>query len=268
MKRILLTSDDGYNSAGTRLLIHCLREHYELFVVGTATQQSAVGGKMSLASGFEWKKTDVDGIPAFCVEGSPVDAIELAATAFTPHHFDLTISGINWGCNLGSAVFSSGTVNAALRALATELSPKALAMSWDLPPKHYIHAHTADQSLDEYLKYPGELICPLLDQIEKEKYWGANLLNINFPNDSTHEVLITQGIANVRAVYDYSAGAYNPEGGHFSYSNTRLYNPDLSDELDATAMTKGIISITPFMYDILDRTSYENHRRHSFTLEK
>ena len=44
-KRILLTGDDGYQSLGTRLVAHVLRENYDLTIAGTVSQQSAVGGE-------------------------------------------------------------------------------------------------------------------------------------------------------------------------------------------------------------------------------
>lgn len=94
-KRILLTGDDGYQSLGTRLVAHVLRENYDLTIAGTVSQQSAVGGKISLADGFNWEKTTVDGIKAYWVDGTPTDAMELMGAA-DEEPFDLTISGMNW----------------------------------------------------------------------------------------------------------------------------------------------------------------------------
>jgi 5'/3'-nucleotidase SurE len=46
--RILLTGDDGYNSIGTRLLVHALKNEHTLQIAATKSQQSGVGGQLSL----------------------------------------------------------------------------------------------------------------------------------------------------------------------------------------------------------------------------
>jgi len=251
IKRILLTGDDGYNSPGTRLLIHALRGKYELKIAGTNTQQSGVGGKVSLKDGFDWRQTEVEGIEALCVEGTPADAVEVAV-AFFRDPFDLTISGVNWGTNIGSGIFGSGTVNAALRAASIGLSPKVMAISWDLPPSFYVMEHEPDHDLEPYLVYPGELLPKIIDLSIEHDFWNANLLNINFPQHPATEIILTETVKNHKEIYDYTQ--YHAEGasGHFMYGGTRVYNPTLEDTFDAKALTNGLITITPCKCDIFD----------------
>src|SRR4030043_988938 len=127
--RILLTGDDGYNSLGTRVLIHHLKDKYDISVVGTKVQQSGVGGKLTLDRSFKWGLKKVDGIEAIWVDGTPVDAIEFAQGYFKKP-FDLVISGINWGENVTPALISSGTFSAAVRALGVKIAGRAIAMSY------------------------------------------------------------------------------------------------------------------------------------------
>jgi len=98
-KSILLTGDDGYDSLGTRILIHVLKKSYTLFIAGTKRQQSGVGGHKSITGTGEWGVENVDGVPALWVDGTPVDAIEAAKSWYTKP-FDYIVSGINWGINV------------------------------------------------------------------------------------------------------------------------------------------------------------------------
>ena len=50
----------------------------------------------------------------FSIDGTPVDCVYLALLHLVPRVPDLVVSGINHGYNLGSDVFYSGTVAAAV----------------------------------------------------------------------------------------------------------------------------------------------------------
>src|SRR3989338_10762721 len=127
IRQVLLTGDDGYNSIGIRLVANLLKSKYKLVIAGTKSQQSGVGGKLSVFSGGKWGVTDMDGIPALSVSGTPADAIE-CARAYFQTKFDLVISGINLGLNV-SDPFTSGTMAAAWRSLKLNLTDKAIALS-------------------------------------------------------------------------------------------------------------------------------------------
>ncbi len=257
--RILLTGDDGYNSYGTRVLIHCLRDQYDLTVAGTTTQQSAMGGKMSLSKGFDWSLTEVDGIPAFQVDGSPVDAMELVSDYFIDDEpFDLIISGINWGCNLGTATYSSGTVNAAVRGLMTDVGRRAIAMSWDLLSDQWIDAHVSNHNLDAYIEYPGQMVCKLLDLFEEHQYWGAELLNVNFPSQLTRQVKLTRLAIKSRAVYVHQPMS-KADQGHYVYGASRVKEPGLESHIDGQALEDGFITVTPCRIDFTDDQSFQQH---------
>lgn len=265
IKRVLLTGDDGYDSPGTRLLIHLLRDRFELFIAGTRTQQSAVGGKITLANGFEWCETTVDGIPALCIDGTPGDATELVAAYFQNQEpFDVAISGVNWGANLGSAVFGSGTVNAALRALSVSIAQKAVSLSWDLPPKFYVQNHQKNSSIEPYCEYPGRAISKVLDLVFAKKFWEAALVNINFPTEATRKIRFTQPEMNAQNIYDY--GLYNIQKNlgekkrHFVYTNLRKYDTQLSKSSDAKALTDQYISLTLCKFNILDESAHKKRK--------
>lgn len=249
--RLLITGDDGYQSLGTRLLVKLLKDEYDITVAGTVVQQSAVGGKISLQSGFNWGKTEVEGVSAFWVEGTPVDAMELMACYEQPA-FDVVLSGINWGANLGGAIFSSGTVNAAVGAIVRGSVPKGIALSWDLPPEFYTMHHDKAHSLDEYLEYPGKAAQSLIKHAISAQLWGAQFLNVNFPYKPTTEVRVTRLLEDVRSIYDYSTKVTGDQD-HFSFEGAdRVFKKDIDPVYDVRALTDGFISLTPCQVDLVN----------------
>jgi 5'-nucleotidase len=244
---LLLTGDDGYNSLGTRTLVHALRDHYDIWIAATADQQSGMGGKISMR-GFEWEKIEVDGIPTLKVMGSPVDCIELAQNYFdTP--FDLVISGINWGANMSSAIYSSGTFNAAMRAVSIKVGTKVMAMSWDLPGAAFLHHHQ-ETSVAEYFKYPGETARKVVELAFEHNFWGVSLLNVNFPQQPTSAVKITKIITDVTQCWNNAHPDMPKDKGTYQYGANRVFNPLLDSSYDVTAITSGLISISPCTAEI------------------
>lgn len=250
-KTILLTGDDGYNSMGTRLLIKILKDEYDLKIAGTKTQQSAVGGKMSLKGGFDWKKTEVDGVEALCVDGTPVDAIELGDFYFQKK-FDLVISGINWGANLGSSIHGSGTVGAAIHAVNLGMSDRVIAFSWDLPIAQMIKDHGGDESLDDYLKYPGQAVIDVMDYLKRENFFSSTLINVNFPQEKSTKIRLSKVYKGIKEIWKYDYEKFDKNDNHFSYGALRVVNPIIDDIYDAKAIADGFISVSPCDIDFTD----------------
>ena len=267
IKTILLTGDDGYNSIGTRLLIHALKDNYTLQIAGTRTQQSGVGSKISIHTGFEWGTDTVDEVPAVWVDGTPADAIEFSRAYFT-EPFDLVISGINWGGNLGAGVASSGTLGGALRCLMAGMTKKAIAFSWDLPAHFYTMKHTGADDLEAYLAYPTAQVLPLLKKAIKDRFWGASLLNINFPAEASSNVVMTEFTPLLADIYEFDPAVVDAtkESGHFKYRGDRVDNSSLPMTTDTGAMNNGYISITPCRPDYLDEAVYKKVADTSFSL--
>jgi 5'-nucleotidase len=247
-KRLLLTGDDGYNSIGTRLLIRALQDDFSLQVAATKHQQSGVGGQMSLEKGGEWGETEVDGVPVFWVDGSPVDAMECAQAYFS-QPFDLIISGVNMGPNASSATISSGTYSAAVRGMGVGLAPRALAMSWDAPASFWFRKHDANEDISSYFKYPGDVLRPLISLILREDLWGAPLLNINLPQQASNTIRFTKILKDITRYFTYPI-TVDPATHHFSYDRKPINILEKNLRYDVAAMAQGHISITPCAFDM------------------
>jgi 5'-nucleotidase len=254
---ILLTGDDGYNSTGTRVLANLLKDTYDVTIFGTKTQQTAVGGKITLKGGFDWGRDDVDGVKAYWVTGTPADAMELAQGLFSKR-YDLILSGINWGANLGTTLFGSGTVNAALRALSLRLAPNALAVSWDLPPEFYLMDHEATSTIKPYLDFPGKPTVQMLEYLAERDFFKVPLVNMNVPQEVTSQVRITDVAQFTNQVYnvDDFYERDQAESGHYDYFGERVFDSKLDDRFDVTAITKGFISVSLCSDSLFDPQAY------------
>jgi len=116
---ILVTNDDGIGSPGLLAALRAVRDLGEVWVVAPRVQQSGSGRS------FPVHKVDVqesvlavDGIPvpAFSLDTSPAQAVRHGLLRFVPRQPDLTISGINYGENIGGTVTISGTIGAAIES--------------------------------------------------------------------------------------------------------------------------------------------------------
>jgi 5'/3'-nucleotidase SurE len=112
--RILLTNDDGYDSAGITVMREALASAgHQVIIVAPATNMSSTG--MSMTSGAI--KVEPKGENVWAVHGTPADAATIGMVRIlrdAPP--DLVVSGTNAGQNLGTSANSSGTINAAIAA--------------------------------------------------------------------------------------------------------------------------------------------------------
>lgn len=261
--RILLTGDDGYFSIGTRLLIHFLKNDFELAVGGTNTQQSGMGGRLSL-NGGAYGEALVDGIPAVWVDGSPVDAVGAAHKHFGGP-FDYVISGINLGANIGGANISSGTFSAVFRALNAGITNQGIALSWDVTPEFWVRNHSRDEDLTKYIEHPGKNAFQVIKMTLENNLWGSKLININIPQNQASEVRFTKPIANAEEFY--APLALDPITQEFFYPMQIMDIVNTVPGTDLHVLQQGQISISPCRTDFMDMELYQKIKDRELQLE-
>jgi len=130
--RILVTNDDGIDSVGLHVLASAMRAHGEVVVAapdGEYSGASASLGALHLVQP-EMRQATVAGIDqAWAVTGPPALCVMFGRLGAFGPPFDLVVSGINPGANVGRAVYHSGTVGAALTARAGGLSGVAVSQA-------------------------------------------------------------------------------------------------------------------------------------------
>mgnify|MGYP002629087647 CR=1 FL=1 len=128
---ILISNDDGVFAEGIRTLANAAAARgHRVTVVCPDQERSATGHGLTLQTPLRAERADAlfdEGVIAWACSGTPSDCVKLALGRLLTEPPDLVLSGINHGPNLGSDVFYSGTVSAAMEGTLEGL--KALAVS-------------------------------------------------------------------------------------------------------------------------------------------
>jgi len=118
--RILVTNDDGIDSLGLHALANAMRPFGDVTVVAPASEYSGAGASLGTLT-FEEpiaRRCDVEalaGLPTWSITGPPALCVMYAQLgSFGEEAFDLIVSGINPGQNVGWSVYHSGTIGACL----------------------------------------------------------------------------------------------------------------------------------------------------------
>lgn len=245
VKNILLTGDDGYNSLGTRVLVHLLKDKYNLKIAATKDQQSGVGGKLTFNTAHQWGETVVEGVSAIWVDGTPADVIELAQGYFK-EKFDLIVSGINWGENIAYSIISSGTLAAAVRGIGVGLSDKAICLSFKSGNTNdWFRNHSLNDEFQEFLQYPGKIAVKIINKAIANNFYGAKIININFPHKETTQIKFTK-VSDKSLKYWYYPVSINYQDHTFTYDKiyARNHLREFNESLDTGALNKGYISVS------------------------
>lgn len=253
-QRILLTGDDGFDSLGTRILIHLLKDTYDLSIAGTKTQQSGVGGYKHVKEKGAWGEEVVDGVRALWLDGSPVDAVE-AARLYFRCPFDYVVSGINWGVNIGGCLITSGTFSAAFHSVNLGVAKRAIAISWDLPSENHFVRHTKEASIDAFIKHPGESAYTALTRTFKNNLWGASIVNINIPERHTESIEFATPLSSVHGFWP--SMVLDKKSGMFSYKWGDHTMTMGEKRTEVQVVRRGHIAITPCQATMLDPIVYK-----------
>lgn len=232
--RILLTNDDGINAEGLKHLVDWAKTKGEVCVFAPKTQQSAKSQSINIHGTYEVKRVDVfDGIEAYSVDSTPADCVRIAILGMKKQ-FDLVISGINNGPNLGGDIHYSGTVGACLEAAQSGV--RAMAVS------------AAFNNFDNAVKNIDRAYNEILS---RRMFDFAEVINVNFPEQG-EEILVTKmGPAIYSDEFEFL------EDGMVKPCLICLYNGTQNLELDTDAVMTGHISISPLRNDLTDSSAFD-----------
>jgi len=237
---ILLSNDDGVDSAGIAALAAALAGLGTLAVVAPVEEQSAVGHSITIRSPIRahpWPFDSVDGeVWARAVSGTPADCVKIAVQRLLPRAPDLVVSGINHGPNTAVNVLYSGTVSAATEA--TILGIPAIAVS-----------HAAWNPTD--FEAAGLAARRLAGRVLETGLPRGVLLNVNVPAGSAAEVTELRRTRQARARWiEEFEERFDPTGRPYYWLGGRFESLDDGDDTDLAAISDGAISVTPLHYDL------------------
>lgn len=231
--RILITNDDSISSPVLLPLAKWAQKLGQVTVVAPKVEQSGKSHGIELHKAFEVKKVDFDGIEAYTVDSTPADCVRFAVLGMH-RKFDLVLSGINRGLNIGFDVIYSGTAGAIFEAAA--LGIPAIALSTD--PKSFQPALSQlDTVLDFFVKH---------DLMGK-----CDLYNVNFP-------LEPKGIRITRQGGPFYSDDFEDIGDNMFLPKGKCVYENRNDfTLDTDAALHGYISVCPMT---LERTRLDVFR--------
>lgn len=236
---LLVTNDDGVQSAGLLALKRSLESAHQVSVFAPDRNWSAAGHSRRLHEPLTVRTVSLeDGSTVTVSDGTPSDCVALALMGLLPHRPDLVVSGINRGPNIGSDVTYSGTVAAAMEAVLFGVPAVAISLDgyggWDF-------------------SFAADFARHLVAEVERRGLPAGVLLNVNVPNRPAGEV---QGVAMTRLgrrVYRDELELLSEREGERRY---RLSGPHPGGELlpgtDVAAVAAGYVSITPLHLDLTE----------------
>lgn len=236
--KILITNDDGINTLGIRLLAEWAKTLGEVTVVAPKVEQSAKSHAIEIVKPIEIKKVPlIDGITAYSLDSTPADCVRFGLLALG-EKFDLVLSGINKGVNIGGDVVYSGTIGAVFEA--AKLGVNALAFS-TFPEEQEAAAKHFDETYEYIVK----------NDLLREN----GIYNINIPGNAKGIRVTCQGTSYFSDRFRKLEGEENM----YVQEGEPIPDDDPDDlDRDTVAIMHGYISVTPLM---ASRTNMEVFRK-------
>ena len=232
--RILITNDDGITAPVLPIFARWAQKFGEVTVVAPKVEQSGKSHAIDFTRLIEIKKADIgEGIEAYSMDSTPADCVRYAVLGMK-RKFDLVLSGINRGFNLGADIPYSGTAGAVFEA--GRLGIPGIAVSTE-PTGFGEAVMRLDELYDFFKKY--------------ELLRECSLYNVNIPNGRKEIKLTRQGGI-------YFTDDFVKRDGDMYEQIGAMYVTDSADlTLDTDAVRHGYVSIMPMTVQKTDFGAYE-----------
>lgn len=244
---ILISNDDGIESAGIHRLVDYVKDFGEVWVVAPDRPHSGQSSAMTVNAPLRISQhPDYNSAKMFAVTGTPVDCVKLAYHTILPRIPDIMLCGINHGSNAGNSIIYSGTMGAVMEATTIGIP----AVGYSL----LSHSPSADFS-------ETERFIRLITEKVLEKGLPRDIcLNVNFPA-KVH----IEGLKVVRAATSHWTEEFqqymDPHGKPFYWLTGKIINeePDAADTdlywLDRNYATVVPARVNQNALDCLDSTA-------------
>ena len=234
---ILISNDDGVFAPGLMALHEAVKDLADCQVIAPDRDRSGASSSLTLDQPL-YPKSLANGFVG--VNGTPTDCVHLGINGYFAQSFDLVISGINLGANLGDDVLYSGTVAAALEGRFLKRPAFAFSLTSRSPEHLPTAAHIARQ---------------LIQQQQAFNLPAPSILNVNIPNLPLTEI---KGIKLTRLGHRLHAKPpvkfVNPRGKEGYWLSVAGGIEDGGEGTDFAAVQQGYVSVTPIL---VDRTHFE-----------
>ena len=234
--RILIVNDDGMKAEVLPYFIRWARKLGEVTCVVPKVEQSGKSQAIDFLHPVEILEVPLaTDIRVWAMDSTPADCVRFGVAGLKKD-YDLILSGINRGFNLGNDIAYSGTVGAINEG--GRLGIPAIALSCDVGAME-----EALGMLDDWW-----------DFMNRSGLWEkGSMYNVNFPHTAT-----PKGIRVTRQGGEFFSDAFEPRGNHMYM---QVGSPIVRDTCDLTididAVHAGYITVTPMAWKRMDPVVYE-----------
>lgn len=241
MKNILVTNDDGVLAPGLLALAQEMRNLGKVTILAPDRNWSGGGHVKTLDRALRVREFHLeDGTQAFGSDGAPSDCVSLATLGYFKEKFDLVVSGINVGANLGHDVTYSGTVTAAMEAVIAGLP--GIAVSLEVP-EGYVGAIDFGPAA-----YAARIA---VQNVLANGLPIDTLLNVNVPYlkaEDIHGFRITR--QGLRVYHSRLDERVDPRGRPYYWIGGDAPTGVSESGTDVGALAAGFVSVTPLQLDL------------------
>lgn len=238
--KIFIVNDDSIFAEGLQTLVEVLAPHHEIYVAAPRFQQSAKSHALTMSdivSATEVKEFDHPNVKAqWAINGTPADCVKIGISKFSDIEFDVLLSGINHGPNLGIDTIYSGTVAAALDGSFHGLPSIALSLL---------------KETTEGFKAAAEFVRDHLSFMLENHEWNGSILNVNFPENVPYKGVQLTTLGEV--YYDNPVQKRtNPRGSEYYWIAGDVRMPENQHGRDVQAIREGCVSVSPLKFSFDD----------------
>ncbi len=253
---IFVTNDDGITSPGLRAAVEAVLPLGDVLVVAPADQQTSMGRSMPQTDGtlhpFDFTVHDRP-IPAYALNGSPAMAVVVGVLALCQERRPaLTVSGINYGENLGNGVTISGTVGAAFQAASMGIPGLAVSLETD----HDFHYHHGDVDWSTAVHFTRYFAQRMLS---RPLPFDVDVIKVDVPRDATPETpwrVTRQSRHSYYRAFFLEPAPNGLPGGRVGYE-VAARPEDVEPDSDIYAfMVDRVVSVTPLSLDCTSRVDF------------
>ena len=237
--QILVTNDDGIDAPGIIALAAALKPLGEVVVVAPAKNQSGASHSITILAGMSGVLPVMrDGaLFGHAVPGTPADSV-LAGLywLYKDTKFDVVVSGINRGSNVGNGAYYSGTVGAAMQGALGNIPGIAFSQDLALKEDYSRSAHISARIVEQILKHG----------LPPQSYW-----NVNIPAGELKGIKVLPASGDYY-VLDHIETTGNATDGSTGIKPKMKIGTEFPAGSDTEAYAQGWVTIAPLSLDITD----------------
>ena len=204
----------------------------EVAVVAPDRDQSGMGTARTLLNILRVSEIEsrLPGVPAYSVSGTPADCVILGTEALFDQPFDLMVSGINEGANLGLDVLDSGTVGGAFRGYFRGIPSIAVSVTAVTDVRYEAAAQVVS------------ILAPAVVGADTRPL----IYNVNVPNVARDRLKgVRTTFLGPKAFLETVERGHDGRRTHYWIRHNRPINDDVPEGCDVWATRNGWVSITP-----------------------